>query len=348
MSAPNFEVLTPRGTGGVAVVQVRGRDRRTVAASVLRSPGGAPLSLVAGARRPVLAHLVVDGVVLDEVLVCDRVALETIEIHTHAAEAVLATLGAVAVEADVSPADRLLRSALSDAQLELALEQSELDRAGRGWESFVASLAGREPRAAETERAAARSRSVQARALAQPVDLVLCGAQNAGKSTLMNRLLFRERVLTGDMPGLTRDPVRERVALDGYPYELVDTAGEGAVDDDLDRVAIERGRVLRSGALRLLVVDSTRAPTPVDEELYVAGETLVVWTKQDRVDPEWQIPSGFAGRPSVRVSAGDATASAAVRAAVGSALRGLRGLAAAGPVGGPAALTAAQLDLLGG
>ena len=60
--------------------------------------------------------------------------------------------------------------------------------------------------------------------------LAIVGRPNAGKSSLFNRLVERDRAIVTATPGTTRDTVTERISLDGIPLELVDTAGlrEGA------------------------------------------------------------------------------------------------------------------------
>jgi small GTP-binding protein len=275
-----------------------------------------------------------DGRPLDQVLIVERASIARLELHLHGAEAVLAALArAEPFEvAPLGPADRLLRHAMSDAQLRLALEQLELD-----FEAFLRGLAHlpRSERREEVDRAL--QRSVLARALAEPQKVVLWGAQNAGKSTLMNRLLARERALTGGRPGLTRDPVRELTCLDGYPYELVDTAGEGATGSAIDRLAQERGRLERHGALGILVVDGNRGPVAWDAKL-VEQPTLVVCNKDDLPRAPWS--ASFV--PDAHISCLSPSASAGIRQHLGRLLRELRRLPPAGAVGGVAALDASQ------
>ena len=55
--------------------------------------------------------------------------------------------------------------------------------------------------------------------------LAIVGRPNAGKSSLFNRLVERDRAIVTATPGTTRDLVTERISLDGIPLELVDTAG---------------------------------------------------------------------------------------------------------------------------
>ncbi len=94
------------------------------------------------------------------------------------------------------------------------------------------------------------------------VSVVLCGAPNAGKSSLLNRLSGAERALVHDLPGTTRDAVSAEVTLDGVRFRLTDTAGlaTGMVGADADAVERARRR-LRSAQLVVLVLDGS-APAP--------------------------------------------------------------------------------------
>ena len=266
-------------------------------------------------------------------LVVDR-GVDGVELHLHGAPAVLETLQRVfglEEAAAPTPATRLLRHALSPVQLDLALEQVAFD-----FEACCAAIAGL-PRARGLQAAQdALERSRIALALAEPMRVVLAGAQNAGKSTLFNRLLFRERVLTGPTPGLTRDPVTECTTLDGYPYELVDTAGEGPAGSVVDAAAIERGRRLRASAELILVVDAAVGPSSGDRAL--AGQaTLVVANKSDLPARPW--PSHVPCHMQLSCATWDP---ARIRSEVGQNLRRHRKLPAAGRVGGFAALTSGQ------
>jgi small GTP-binding protein len=329
-------LLTPPGVAGVAVVSV-GPGERAALWPCLGTRGGAPLP-DSPCLVPRIAILVLDGVVTDEVLVVDRDDGRC-ELHTHGAPAVLAALhrrfGFELAPLPDDPGERLLLEALSPEQLDLALEQQRMPL--RAYLQDVLALPMPERLAALR---ASRDRSRAALAMVHPARLVLSGAQNAGKSTIFNRLLFRERVLTGPMPGLTRDPVAERTTLAGYPYEVVDTAGEGPSATDVDREAIEAGRALRTGGLVLLVIDSSREPSPADWELAGQG-ALVVANKIDLCAAAWPVDMPC----HLRISCMDASA-ASVRQQVGELLRTARQLPKAGPVGGSAALDLGQLAQL--
>jgi len=77
---------------------------------------------------------------------------------------------------------------------------------------------------------------------------VLAGSPNAGKSTLFNALVREERALVSDAPGTTRDPVRETIAIEQVPIELVDTAGVDEPKDLLEQLSMQQTRTTLRGA----------------------------------------------------------------------------------------------------
>jgi tRNA modification GTPase len=114
---------------------------------------------------------------------------------------------------------------------------------------------------------------------------VLAGRVNAGKSSLMNALLGRERAIVTDVPGTTRDWIEEALDLDGLPVRLVDTAGLRETGDAAERAGLERGRELAARAdVVLLVVDRTLPLAGEDRVLardLGPGRALAVLNKAD-------------------------------------------------------------------
>ena len=215
-----MKLLTPPGVAGIAVLRA-GTGERAALLRLLRRGDGQAVVLRPG-DPPRRAALQVDGVVVDDVLVVDR-GERGVELHVHGAPATVDALRRVFVVEGACPssyAEQLLWQAITRAQMELALEQMAFD-----FDACCASLQAQPLSERSLAVAAMQERTRVARAHVEPRRLVLVGAQNAGKSSLCNTLLFRERVLTGPQPGLTRDPVAECTGLVGYPYELVDAAG---------------------------------------------------------------------------------------------------------------------------
>jgi len=131
--------------------------------------------------------------------------------------------------------------------------------------------------------------------------VVMAGRVNAGKSSLMNALLGRERAIVCELPGTTRDYLEEGLDLDGLPVRLVDTAGLRDCDDLIEMAGVERSRDLMENAdLILLMVDRSWPLEHDDRELawrLEPGRTLVVLNKCDLTDAgagEWFRRAGFA------------------------------------------------------
>jgi tRNA modification GTPase len=104
--------------------------------------------------------------------------------------------------------------------------------------------------------------------LREGVLAIICGKPNAGKSSLMNLLLKRDRVIVSPIPGTTRDAVEETINLRGIPIRLVDTAGIARTDDILGREGIKKSRrYLELADLVILVLDGSRAFDDDDRSL---------------------------------------------------------------------------------
>ena len=90
--------------------------------------------------------------------------------------------------------------------------------------------------------------------------MAIVGRPNAGKSSLFNRLVERDRAIVTATPGTTRDLVTERISLDGIPLELVDTAGLREAFEEVEQLGIARSReALADAAIVLVVLDATQS-----------------------------------------------------------------------------------------
>lgn len=112
------------------------------------------------------------------------------------------------------------------------------------------------------------STAERGRILRHGLRTVICGAPNAGKSSLLNFLLGYERAIVSDTPGTTRDSLEESIMLGGVPLRLSDTAGLRNSGEDLEKAGMARTELLLQEAdLILLVVDAS-APRPEDFQFH--------------------------------------------------------------------------------
>ena len=88
--------------------------------------------------------------------------------------------------------------------------------------------------------------------------IAIVGKRNAGKSTFINALVGSERVIASEVPGTTRDAIRESVSLGGVALTLIDTAGIRETDDPIESEGIRRARAEIASADHVLWVADVR------------------------------------------------------------------------------------------
>ena len=103
----------------------------------------------------------------------------------------------------------------------------------------------------------------QGQLLRDGINIAIAGLPNAGKSSLLNALAGRETAIVTDIPGTTRDVLREHISFDGLPVHVADTAGIRESTNQVEVEGVRRARAAMAAAdLVLLVIDSTRALEP--------------------------------------------------------------------------------------
>lgn len=143
----------------------------------------------------------------------------------------------------------------------------------------------------------------QGRLLRDGLTVVIAGRPNVGKSSLLNRLSGTDTAIVTEVPGTTRDLLRERIHLDGIPLHVVDTAGLRESKDRVERVGVERAwDAIAEADAALLVVDDTRGCGEEEQRIRQAiPEDIPVITVYNKVDLSGAAPGGTAEQ--VRVSA---------------------------------------------
>ena len=137
------------------------------------------------------------------------------------------------------------------------------------------------------------------------VKLVIAGAPNVGKSSLLNRLARTDSAIVTDVPGTTRDVVRERVVIGGIPFDVHDTAGLRETSDPVERIGVERAAdAIDDADLVIVVVDDRDAMgDALPPATAVAQARILVRNKIDLNGTEPGVGTDGEGMPVVRVSA---------------------------------------------
>lgn len=123
------------------------------------------------------------------------------------------------------------------------------------------------------------------RKLRDGLHAVIVGPPNAGKSSLLNALAGGDRAIVTDIPGTTRDVLRETIRLDGLELTLVDTAGLRVGGDAIEREGMRRARAELDTADLALVVLDARDPgaglSAVEDVLATVPLRLLIHNKSD-------------------------------------------------------------------
>lgn len=283
-------LLTPPGRGALAVVGVAGAGAVAIVDRGFAARGGR-----GGAEREDGSIAFGTWRTTGEELVVVRRDCDVVEVHCHggvaAAAAVVASLVDLGAE-EVSWPRWLAAAGASETVVEAheALAHAAGPKAARILARQAAGALDAEFTRIERLRAGGAHPAVDAACdallrasrvglrLTRPWRVVVAGAVNAGKSSLVNALAGHARCIVSPEPGTTRDVVETRVVLDGWEVDLVDTAGlrpDAEAAGPTERAGIARAEAAAQNAdLVLRVGPAADAPPPVaPDEVLVASKT---------------------------------------------------------------------------
>lgn len=301
-------MLTPLGRGAIASIVVEGPGSIDVVEHFFRGQAEPPLDQVPCNR--ILFGRWQTASTSEELVIC-RTDINRIEIHCHgghaAPQSVLGSLQTLGCR--VLPWKQLLRTSDSiSAEAITALAQCETERTAaillKQYNGVLVQELQRilhQLQSDEQNQVLARLNTLLetwefGQHLTRPWQIVVTGAPNVGKSSLVNALVGFRRSIVTNQAGTTRDLVAADTAIDGWPIRLVDTAGLRSTANLVEQQGISLARQqIRTADLVLEIRDPTGAsdPQPPDFIGHHGIPVMTVWNKVDLVDLEATAISGL-------------------------------------------------------
>ena len=283
--------LTGSGRGAVTTIGLHGNLEQIDSLFTPRNGrhvSGQPLNQIVFGHWTASGHSAVG----EEVVLC-RVAESQAELHCHGGTAALQRIlsDLAAIGAEVVPVQEFLAQVTDDIEADCALVLSQAATRHtakillRQCELFPAEL--RQLRYLSTEERQQSVRDILAWQefglhLTRPWKVVLTGPPNAGKSTLLNALVGFERAIVFDQPGTTRDILTANTAFEGWPIQLIDTAGLRTTEDALEARGIQLARNELETADLIIALHAPDMEGFAVVSTNVTAPTLHVWNKLDQ------------------------------------------------------------------
>jgi tRNA modification GTPase len=145
--------------------------------------------------------------------------------------------------------------------------------------------------------------------LREGLKVVIIGGPNVGKSSLLNRLVSRERAIVTEFPGTTRDFIEDSFITRGVPIIVTDTAGIHDAPDPVERIGIEKSREHMAGAdIILYTMDAGKPVSPSDLNLFQqidGNKVILVINKMDLPEDKilFLLPQQWRHAPRLEISA---------------------------------------------
>lgn len=118
------------------------------------------------------------------------------------------------------------------------------------------------------------------------IQVVICGKPNVGKSSLLNKLVKKDRAIVTEIPGTTRDVIEEFLYVKGIPVKLVDTAGIHMTEDLVEKIGISKSRAMIDNAdIIIFVLDAASGYEENDRTLLaeLPGEKIIILINKDDI-----------------------------------------------------------------
>ena len=145
--------------------------------------------------------------------------------------------------------------------------------------------------------------------LREGLKVTVVGRPNVGKSSLLNRLLQKDRAIVTSAPGTTRDTIEETINIKGFPIILADTAGLHDTNDPIETLGIEKTMENIEGAdMVIFMIEANRPLTIEDHKIFNKVQSkpfIIALNKIDLVNGESPVvlPDSWMGKKCVKISA---------------------------------------------
>ena len=115
--------------------------------------------------------------------------------------------------------------------------------------------------------------------LKEGIKTAIIGKPNAGKSSLLNRILKEDRAIVTEFEGTTRDTIEEYVNINGIPLKLIDTAGIRNAEDEVEKIGINKSKEIAKNAdLVIAIFDASKPLSKEDKEILeiIKGKKVII------------------------------------------------------------------------
>mgnify|MGYP001851360452 FL=1 len=115
--------------------------------------------------------------------------------------------------------------------------------------------------------------------LKEGIKTAIIGKPNAGKSSLLNRILKEDRAIVTEFEGTTRDTIEEYVNINGIPLKLIDTAGIRNAKDEVEKIGIHKSKEIAKNAdLIIAIFDASKDLSKEDKEILeiIKGKKVII------------------------------------------------------------------------
>ena len=294
-------LLTSPARGGISVIALKGKGAREIVQEIFSPYSKTPFELNTLHLGKIHQH----GEVLDEAIVA-LPADDIVEINIHGGTFIAGKVLSLLAEYDVEiSSDNIIDPTLSlqhsrynnpaiTVEMLTALRMASTPLAiaaisAQWWEGLSALVSQPNP-SIESLQSAADAFPLMQR-LIRPAEVVIAGPPNAGKSALNNALIGREVSIVTDIPGTTRDWVRNLTSVEGVPIWLTDTAGLWESAKGIDAEAVNRAWKRVESADIIIAVTGPNETSHQGEErkiidrLFTRPNIIKVFNKCDIATP---------------------------------------------------------------